>query len=225
MTEYSLKPDEPLLVRDVTCGTKGPFRWADVSLCLRRTGKRRSRPTLASDRELAQFLVSSIPELANEAREHVFLIPVDVRLRPLGIAHVSTGTLSASIIHPREVVQLLSAVPSHGFFLVHNHPSGEASLSDDDRRVAERMANVAATLGIQFLDFLAVAPQEDGSWDFEGTRVGSSGTVRVTAKPTGVLGALTARDPGNRIRGRTLLLVLGGTAALVKGLRLAGWLA
>ena len=158
------------LLGGVECAPKGPYRWADVSLCLRRTGSRRSRSKVGSSAELALFVVRAVPDLATEAREHVLLIPTDVQNRPLGIAHLSTGSLSASIVHPREVMQFVLMLPANAFFVVHNHPSGEVEPSAEDASVYRRLAEVGKMLGVTLHDFLVLAPQPDGAWDWASVR-------------------------------------------------------
>ena len=191
---YKPPKEEPMIfgLGDVECPTRGPFRWADVSLCLRRTGNRKARVAIDGPKAVAEFVVKAMPELANEAREHVFVIPVDVKLKPLGIAHISTGTLNASFLHPREVLQILSAVPTSAFFLVHNHPSGDSELSSEDRAIATRMQQVGDVVGIRFMDFLALAPQPDGSWEFASTSGDFGHVAAPKTAPVGLLGALAA---------------------------------
>lgn len=194
----------------VTCAPLGPYRWADISLCLRRTGKRKDRPVISDATALARFVADEVPGLADESKEHVLVIPVDIKNRALGIAHVSTGSLSSSIVHPRDVMQVVLAVPAAAFFLVHNHPSGEAVLSNEDRQLSERLDAAAKIMGISLLDLLAMAPQEDGGWAWEGTKSYEHGVVfrrdaegfDIETKPDDEVGWKDNADPWKDNAGR-----------------------
>ena len=182
------------LLGGVTCSSLGPFRWADISLCLRRTGRRRNRPVISSATQLAEFIAREIPGLAGEMKEHVLVVPVDTKNRALGIAHISTGSLDISIVHPRDVLQAVLAVPAKAFFVVHNHPSGEPVLSNEDSKLSERLDSAGKIMGVFLLDLLSIAPQEDGGWEWEATKSMEHG--HVAADPDDIE---SWKDPAGKI--------------------------
>lgn len=78
-----------------------------------------------------------------------------------GIVHeevISIGSLSANVIHPREVFSPALAYGASGVILVHNHPSGVADSSDADVAVTKQLVEAGKLLGIALLDHLIVTP-------------------------------------------------------------------
>lgn len=76
-----------------------------------------------------------------------------------GVIHeevISVGTLTGSLVHPREVFQPALAYGASALILVHNHPSGIAEPSDADRAVTEQIVEAGRILGVSLLDHVIV---------------------------------------------------------------------
>jgi DNA repair protein RadC len=69
----------------------------------------------------------------------------------------SQGTLTASLVHPREVFRPALREAAAAVILVHNHPSGDPTPSREDREVTERLVRVGEILGVPVLDHVVVA--------------------------------------------------------------------
>jgi DNA repair protein RadC len=65
---------------------------------------------------------------------------------------ISVGTLSASLVHPREVFKPAIRASAAGVVLAHNHPSGRVEPSREDREVTSRLTGAAEIIGIEVLD-------------------------------------------------------------------------
>ncbi|MDY6945494.1 MAG: JAB domain-containing protein, partial [Pseudomonadota bacterium] len=61
-----------------------------------------------------------------------------------------------AIVHPREVLRLALSRNAAALILVHNHPSGIAEPSDDDRKITARLKEALALVDIRVLDHLVV---------------------------------------------------------------------
>ncbi len=88
-------------------------------------------------------------------RFHALLL--DGRHRVMGDVLVSQGTLTASLVHPREVFRAAIRRSAAALVLVHNHPSGDPSPSAEDRRVTERLVQAGELIGIRVIDHVVVA--------------------------------------------------------------------
>jgi DNA repair protein RadC len=97
-------------------------------------------------------------------RESFHVLLLDGRHRLIGEAEVSVGTLTASLVHPREVFREAICAAAAAVVLVHNHPSGDPSPSGEDRRVTERLVSAGGLLGIPVVDHLIIA--EGGHFSF-----------------------------------------------------------
>lgn len=97
--------------------------------------------------------VASMRELPKEQLRGLYLNA------HFGVIHeevLSVGTLTGSLIHPREVFQPALAYGASGVILVHNHPSGVAEPSDADVAVTEQIIAAGRILGITLLDHVIV---------------------------------------------------------------------
>lgn len=86
---------------------------------------------------------------------HVLLLDGKHRLRR--VALVSEGTLTTSLVHPREVFRDAVRASAAAVMVAHNHPSGDPEPSREDLEVTERLARAGRLLGIPLLDHLVVA--------------------------------------------------------------------
>ena len=102
------------------------------------------------------------PQLRHLTQEHVVVAVVDTRLRHLGTAVVSVGTVSESNAHPREILRPVITRGAHGFVLIHNHPSGDPSPSQADEQVTQRLVEAASLMQVRFLDHVIIGKPSPG---------------------------------------------------------------
>lgn len=67
---------------------------------------------------------------------------------------VSMGTVSGSLVHPREIFKAAVLSNASGIFLAHNHPGGSLVPSQDDLQVTQRIYEAGELMGIPLLDHL-----------------------------------------------------------------------
>lgn len=97
------------------------------------------------------------PHLRDAEHERFAVILLDGRHRVIRDAVISQGTLTASLVHPREVFRPALREGAAALVLVHNHPSGDPSPSGEDREVTRRLVRAGELLGIPVLDHVIVA--------------------------------------------------------------------
>jgi DNA repair protein RadC len=107
----------------------------------------------------ADLLRTLIPD---DGREHFYSLMLDSQNRLVAAHHVSTGSLSASIVHPREVlgpaVRLLGI--AH-LILGHNHPSGDPTPSKEDVHLTRQLMEGARLLGLRVHDHVIIGSGSD----------------------------------------------------------------
>jgi DNA repair protein RadC len=91
-------------------------------------------------------------ELSALDREHFFMITLDSKNRTIGYHTISMGSLSSSVVHPREVFKSAILENSAAIIFLHNHPSGDPAPSREDRECTNRLTQAAKILGIRVLD-------------------------------------------------------------------------
>ena len=89
--------------------------------------------------------------------EQFHLLLLDGRHRVLREVMASRGTLTASLVHPREVFRPALRDGAAALVVVHNHPSGDPTPSLEDREVTRRLVQGGALLGVPLLDHVVVA--------------------------------------------------------------------
>jgi len=94
--------------------------------------------------------------LRDHKREMFLVVLLDARHRILRQEIVSEGSLTTSIVHPREVFLPAVRESAGAVVLVHNHPSGDPSPSEEDIAVTRRLTHAAELLGIRVLDHVIV---------------------------------------------------------------------
>jgi DNA repair protein RadC len=90
--------------------------------------------------------------IANLDRENFVAVLLNTKNEVIGSPTISVGTLSASLVHPREVFKPAIRASAASVVLAHNHPSGRVEPSREDREVTARLSGAAEIIGIEVLD-------------------------------------------------------------------------
>jgi DNA repair protein RadC len=80
-------------------------------------------------------VISLFDFLSRETREHFWVVHLDGKNRMLSLDPVSTGSLNASIVHPREVFKSVLLSSAAALLLIHNHPSGNRRYPENRSKV------------------------------------------------------------------------------------------
>lgn len=85
-------------------------------------------------------------------RENFVILGLNTKNRVILKETVSIGTLSSSLVHPREVFKPLIRFSCGSVILTHNHPSGICTPSSDDLAITNRLVEAGKLLGIEVVD-------------------------------------------------------------------------
>lgn len=107
-------------------------------------------------------------QLKNKKKEHFLILCLDTRNNLIRIGNISTGTLDANLVHPREVFKEAIQSLSSSIILVHNHPSGNPEPSDADIDITKRILETGKIVGIDVLDHIIVADNKSFSFKEKG---------------------------------------------------------
>ena len=89
-------------------------------------------------------------------REHFVIAMLDRKGNILGLNTVSIGTVSSSIVHPREVFKPAIVIGASSIILAHNHPSGDTAPSKEDIDITRKLVEGGKILNIEILDHVIV---------------------------------------------------------------------
>lgn len=104
------------------------------------------------------------------------MVGLNARGKPVVFDEVAIGTLSACLVHPREIFRPAIVHGCHAIILMHTHPSGEADPSEEDIELTVRVAEAGRVTGIPLVDHVVVTPD-----DFQSCGPNSSSGVALTA--------------------------------------------
>jgi DNA repair protein RadC len=119
-----------------------------------REGAVKAARRAVSSSEDAAAVVASY--LKGADREHCVVVLLDARNNVIGLNTVSIGTVSASLVHPREVFKPAILANASAVILAHNHPSGELDPSEHDVDLTKRLIEAGKLLGIELTDHLII---------------------------------------------------------------------
>lgn len=111
------------------------------------------QPPIAGGEDVYRYLA---PKLAHLPCEVFYVLYLDSKGRLLFESEISRGTLSSSLVHPREVFAPALSRRAAAILVAHNHPSGDPQPSADDRTTTRRLQRAGRLLGIELLDHIVI---------------------------------------------------------------------
>ena len=95
--------------------------------------------------------------------EEVKMIMMNRSNRALGVAHLTKGGLSGSVIDTRVILQYAIKANASSVILAHNHPCGNLEPSESDKKITERVKEAMKLVDIELLDHLILNKDEQYS--------------------------------------------------------------
>ena len=96
--------------------------------------------------------------LAREAKQEEFhIVLLDEKHQVIKSEQITVGLLDKSLAHPREVFKPAVKESASALILVHNHPSGDPTPSQDDKTITKELRKGAETLGLRILDHIILS--------------------------------------------------------------------
>jgi DNA repair protein RadC len=102
--------------------------------------------------------------LKDEKQENFYVLLLDTKNQIIKEELITKGVLDASIVHPREVFKPAIKNSASRIILIHNHPSGDPSPSDEDLDITKQIEKAGEELGIGVLDHVIVGKGEWWGW-------------------------------------------------------------
>lgn len=93
-----------------------------------------------------------LARITRAPQEEFWVLALDARHRPIVRRMVARGTLNRCEVHPRDIFRVAIRANAAAVIVVHNHPSGDPTPSDDDRELTRRLVTAGIVVGIQVLD-------------------------------------------------------------------------
>ena len=95
-------------------------------------------------------------ELASMPVESFLVVHLDGKNRMVGMTTCSMGSMTSSLVHPRDIFRPAIANMTAGLIFIHNHPSGDPEPSKEDLDITRRLCEVGKLVGIKCLDHIVI---------------------------------------------------------------------
>jgi DNA repair protein RadC len=115
------------------------------------------------------------PMLRDLKHEIFKVVLLDAKNTVVKETTVSEGSLTLSVVHPREVFAFAVRESAAGVIFLHNHPSGDPAPSPEDRQLTERLVGAGRLLGIRVVDHLIIGDGRYVSFADQGWLNGPAG--------------------------------------------------
>jgi DNA repair protein RadC len=111
------------------------------------------RVTISSPSDLATLFMA---EMSSLDREHLRVVTLSTRNQVLGIEDLYSGSVNAALIRPEEVFATAIRRNTPQIAIVHNHPSGDPTPSDEDVTITKTLVEAGKLLDIEVVDHLVI---------------------------------------------------------------------
>ena len=128
--------------------------------------KMKNRDVLSSPQAVLDFARMKLAGLPHEAFMIIFL---NTKNKVLDHRVIHEGTVDRAVIYPRRIIESALAHRASGIIFVHNHPSGDAGPSPEDRQLTRSLVEAARTIDLRILDHIIVG--KEGYCSFSESRL------------------------------------------------------
>lgn len=120
---------------------------------------------ITTSKDLVDYFTPYMRDMKKEVFKAVLL---DGKNKIIKDVTISEGTLTKSIVHPREIIKSAVTESAAALVLIHNHPSGEPQPSQDDIDITNRIISACELVGIRILDHVIIGDNNYFSFFNEG---------------------------------------------------------
>lgn len=115
------------------------------------------------------MMMNSIFRLDRLSEEYAYMLCLNTKCHLIGVFEISHGTVNASFVSPRDVFMKALLVGACRIVIVHNHPSGDNTMSNEDYEISQKLKKSAEMIGVELLDFLIIG--RDSYTSFEEIKI------------------------------------------------------
>jgi len=162
---FSRSPSELTTVKGIGSAKAATLSAAFELVRRIQSQKNAGKPSFKRSSDVANLYLPLMRDLRKEVFKVLLLNRANRLIKEVPI---SEGTLDASIVHPRDVFREAILETAAGILLIHNHPSGNSSPSEEDLRITKQLVEAGRLLGIRVYDHIILAGESYRSLADEG---------------------------------------------------------
>jgi len=144
------------------------FKVSEVEIIYRPNYKVADRPKINSSKDANNILMDHWDEGKMEFLEQFKILLLNRRNRVLGVANISSGGVSGTVVDPKVIFAIALKTCASGVILAHNHPSQELDPSREDISITDKLKHGGELLDIKVLDHLIIGKEEYYSFADDG---------------------------------------------------------
>ncbi len=100
-----------------------------------------------------------LPKLSSLDKEHFLALYLDAKHNIICDQTITIGILNASLVHPREVFHGAIKHLAQALIVLHNHPSGDPTPSEEDLQITKQLQKTGQVMGIPLLDHIILGQE------------------------------------------------------------------
>lgn len=132
---------------------------AEITLAYRPKIKASQRPRVTCSRQVYEILLKFWNQDSLEYTEQFQVMLLSRGNRVLGICTISSGGTSGTVVDPKLVFAAGLKANASSIVLSHNHPSGNLSPSEQDRRLTKGLVEIGRALDLPIVDHIILSPE------------------------------------------------------------------
>lgn len=121
---------------------------------------------LSNSAQAHKIIQKLIETQGQSDREQFCIILLNAKNQMIGLNIVSTGSLTAATVHPREVLKSAILANACALILCHNHPSGDVSPSDADIALTKQIIQASKIMEIQIHEHIIISMEDERYYSF-----------------------------------------------------------
>jgi len=142
-----------------------------VTTLFKESSQNYSAMTALNATEKVPKLMNDVFDLKNKPEERVYMIALSISFKVMGVFEISSGDLGSASLSIRKIFSRALIVGAYQIIIVHNHPSGQAYPSHEDREATKKLIEAGRLLGVHLTDHVIVAENDYFSFADNGEMV------------------------------------------------------
>ena len=106
-------------------------------------------------------------ELQDSKKEYLYVVLLDNKMKPIKTFFSTLGSIDTNIVDISDIIRRIAQFGATSIILVHNHPSGETSPSQEDEETTRRVAKACSLVGVKLIDHVIVGANPEDYFSFQ----------------------------------------------------------
>lgn len=101
--------------------------------------------------------IDDLEDIRSHTEERIYCIAMNTKNHIIGFSQIAQGSINTCYLDTKELFKVILLCNASRFILIHNHPSGDSTPSQNDYQMTEKIKEASKIMGIEFLDHIVIA--------------------------------------------------------------------